>query len=428
MANYKDHFTNYFSFYLKTCLNSSAEVGNYLKRDKNNEDFKIPTLVNSRDLFLLSCIEEIQKVGISYTKWFQALEPYFGEDDNFKEDDKPFEGMVFSIIDEASMWQRKLLESLLHLINFDITNDNSDYYHFIMLNELANLLYKQKDEEEVFAVKTYQTKAEIKKTIEIIRAIESNISFDRCWYLKKKKSVANSHSSGRLEPSQIFRTTRRLLYDTLLIANDSERTCIGYAYSATYSDSSKRIHFQPSNLQMKSKFDELKLRLAGIQNTSLSILFRCQKIIGTTIEGQTKIIYSSMENRQSDPPKNILVNVADIGDFVIACGYFGKVIEKRLTKYGYEVYHIGFIDEKPGDGIESDWFIPLNVQVLQKKKDLIDEIQATLTKDEDGRKLLEELSQNPSLLEESMEQSVLTIWIAAFKDHAKKWRTQQGLE
>jgi len=120
MANYKDHFTKYLSFYLKACLNSSAEIGNYLKRDKNNKDFEIPTPANSRDLFLLSCIEEIQKVGISYAKWFSALEPYFGEDDNFKEDAKPFEGMLFSIIDEASMWQRKLLESLLYLINFNL--------------------------------------------------------------------------------------------------------------------------------------------------------------------------------------------------------------------------------------------------------------------------------------------------------------------
>jgi hypothetical protein len=167
--------------------------------------------------------------------------------------------------------------------------------------------------------------------------------------------------------------------------------------------------------------------LAGIQNTSLSILFRCQKIIETIIKGETENVFHSME-KQLSLTKKILVNVADIGDFVIACGYFGKVIEKRLTKYGYEVYHIGFIDEKPSVEIESDWFIPLNVQVLQKKKDLINEIRIKLAENVDGRKILEELSQRPNLLEESMEQSVLTIWNMAYKNNAKKWRIQQGLE
>jgi hypothetical protein len=403
-------------------------VGNYLKKDKNDGDFIISTSANSRHVFLLSCIEEIQKVGISYLKWFQALEHYFGENDNFREDEKTFEGMLFSIIDEASMWQRKLLESLLYLINFNSADDNRYYYHFIMLNELTNLLYKQKDENEVFEIESYQTKAEIKKTIDIIRDIESNISFDGCWYLKKKKNVVNSYLSKQLKPSQIFKSTRQLLYDTLLIANASEKTCIGYVYSFIYSDSSKKIHFQPSNTQIKSRFDELKLRLGAIQNTSLSILFRCQKIIGTVVKGKTEIIYSSMEKRQSAPPKNILVNVADIGDFVIACGYFGEVIKKRMTKYGYEIYNVRFIDEKPDDKIDNDWFIPLNIQILQKKKDLMDEIRTNLSKDQEGRKLLEELAKNSNLLEESMEQSLLTIWNVAFKNHVKKWRTRQGLE
>jgi hypothetical protein len=97
---------------------------------------------DARAFFLYGVLDELQKSGIAISHWVELLGP--GQDFSALETMDQIERVILtSVLDDQSLRMRKLVETLITLINFERTNEDDYYRHYLLLAELERQLSDQ---------------------------------------------------------------------------------------------------------------------------------------------------------------------------------------------------------------------------------------------------------------------------------------------
>jgi len=95
---------------------------------------------NSRDYYIYSVLDEVEKAGISLMNYSEFILGTKAEINGHKSDDsnRRMERNIYSsIVDQMSVWIRKLTEILVEVIGFKKINNNNYFKHYILVHELT---------------------------------------------------------------------------------------------------------------------------------------------------------------------------------------------------------------------------------------------------------------------------------------------------
>jgi hypothetical protein len=321
---------------------------------------------NSKNFLLLKILTEVQKVGFVFKRWNEYLNR---ETEAINENNEA--QILDSLIDEQSMWQRKLLESLVLLINFATTNDLVFYHHLLLLQELQHYQREMSEQEHFFHHGNALTKKTVKLLTDRIEMVENEIGdLSKCWYLASKKKASE-------RPWFSIVSFRMQLKTALKVASAREKTALGYTYNLAYGETSGNIHFSPIKLEYADRKKRFSFGIAQCSQLSTKIIKRAHELTGIKPEGVNVLITRTDSDRQTKD--NALIKRLEIGDFVIANGpYLGEIVELSQNTFGYESYRIKYLADSPIEGIYEAWFPSVDVQLFMRRSELIEELQKSL--------------------------------------------------
>ena len=135
---------------------------------------------NSKRFLLMKLVAEVQKFGFALDRWIEVI-------GNIKTENNNINLLRFnSLIDEQSIWQRKLLEGFILLLNFTRTNKIHYYYHYLLLNELEKCHYLAIDQSEYFGSNNLLNKNKCDRLQSRISIVETRINDNTgLWYINQ---------------------------------------------------------------------------------------------------------------------------------------------------------------------------------------------------------------------------------------------------
>jgi hypothetical protein len=365
----KDHFEMRKVFQEIALKGTAIFLERLVPKEKIEHEYLRFTRENARNYLLLKLLTEVQKTGFVFYRWNDYLE------NNKLESSTNVDVQILeTLIDEQSLWQRKLIEGLVVLINFSLTNELPFYYHFLLLQELNhyhNMLLEQKD---FFNHGSALTQKTIDLLTNQIQTIENDIGgLTKCWYLSKAKPIKKGERPG-------ISSLRQQMKKALSIATSGEKTAIGYTYSAAYAETSGNIHFNALKLDLNNLPSRFFFGFAQCGKLALTIIQRAHDLAKVEPEGINKLLMK--QNR--DLLRNTIPTLKKLekGDFVLANGpYLGEVTDVSLSAFGYESYLVKYLEETPLEGIDKDWFPSFNVQLFMKRSNMVKDVSDVLQKE-----------------------------------------------
>jgi len=327
---------------------------------------------NARNFLLLKLLTEVQKTGFVFSRWIKSLESNGSSEPNSVNDQ-----IMETFIDEQSLWQRKLIEGLVILINFSSTNELSYYYHFLLIQEFYRYHKMLQEQKDFFSRGSELTQKNIMVLTKRIQSVEDEIGdLSKCWYLSKAKR--HRKREGRYRP--VTSSLRQQMKSALSIAAPREKTALAYTYGQSYAETSGNIHFNVTRLDLSDLRSRFSFGFAQCGQLALRIIQRAHDLTEVEPEGINKLLMRQDRNRLSNmaPTSKKL----EKGDFVIANGPFlGEVVDIAISKYGYESYLIKYLEETPLEGIDETWFPSFEVHLFMKRTKMVRDVTDVLQKD-----------------------------------------------
>ncbi|OGW54803.1 MAG: hypothetical protein A2Y81_10615 [Nitrospirae bacterium RBG_13_43_8] len=366
---------------------------------------------NAQNYFLLKILIEVQKTGFSMGRWIKHVETkILGACDKKQNniDDMEME----SLIDEQSVWQRKLFEALTAQICFNECNDSAHYYHYFLLQDLAHYQALRKEQKDFFFEENKFRENKIKILKAKINVVEKLLpDLSQCWYLKKDEK------SGRILSGHLA-SARQTMLSALKVAAPRERTSLGYTYDKTFAETSRNIHFNPIREDIPDLLGRFKFGMAQCGSLIVSNLLRSQQLSGhilSRIKGPKYGVYDQNQDSKTNPTRGI----AKIGDFVLAGGlYLAEVLDIKINAFGYESYRVKYLDERPFSEIDEDWLPSFNVQIYQDRKSFIEDLDEKLKKTQEQEKLEPIEFSDEEKIEATMD-TLIEVWKLAMKDYLR---------
>lgn len=340
-------------------------LGRLVPKTKLSE-YKQFTRENSKIFLLLNLISEVQKAGFAMDSDINSsgdkVEPI---------NENIIAQRYNTLLDEQSMWIRKLLEILILLINFTSTNNSLFYYHFLLLHELRHFNKINSDNIKFFNCRnaiTYNTIESIKNNIAYIEDKLGNLSI--CWYTKSSKSGHNKRNY-QIVPMQTQ------LENALKLSSAREKIALGMTYNQFYGDTSVNIHLSTLRKNYINKKERFNIGLYQCGLLSVAILKRAHELTDIQPTGINSFI-NNIDNNSSFYNNLVLQNFK-VGDLVLCDGpYLGEIKEISISKYGYENYRVKYLVESPIKDIKETWFPSIYLHLYINKSDVIDKIRKKL--------------------------------------------------
>lgn len=399
-------------------LRCAAELRNHLSIDERKYLlFAGQALDDCRSYVLYIALDEVKKTSIHLMRLRDLLDD--------KEDTKPSADnsriarlLTTSILEEQQMRVRRLLELLVTLTLFSTTNEQPYYRHLLLLEDLQQSLSENYDMQEFWGQRSANVDDHIIRHVQWIQQIEANIDLSKCWYLLNRKPI---QLPDKLRPGNILSSFRSRLKEALLLMTDAERITAGYTYDWVYGTSSEAIHYR-SNRSDYHRPEELMLNVNRLGLLIDLVLDRCYHLMGKPDAPRFKRISESLAHSNSPATlRAATVGAGEVGDFVLVHGSMAQIVESRDSQYGYRIYKVHYIAEKPKPNIPDDWFPAPYIQVFYPKQ-RFDEKWASYVKSgnmpEDIRSVLENLTEEE--LQIAMQQSMKDIWNVSFRNRINK--------
>lgn len=323
---------------------------------------------DARGFYLYRVMDEVQKAAVALIRWKEVLEGDQGEDP-VDEEQKQLDRIILeSLVDEQSLWVRKLLEVLINLINFDGTNSDEHYRHYLLYADLERTLSAAADLEEFYGCESRNLREGHSWTVDRIKKLESaGISREDCWYLTDKPLE-------HMRPGGVFTSIRKRIRLALPRADSTERMAIGLSYESVFSRMSRSLHFSPLPPIEDPSLESLFVNGERIGMLGLLIIQRCHGLLGQTPGGINEQINRVMKDDSDrlDTLSKLTTKRAEVGDIVVAGGDLAAVIAVRESDFGYESYEVEYLDARPIPGIDTDCFVPQEVHLLFKSTAVTD--------------------------------------------------------
>lgn len=367
------------------------------------------TRANARDFLLLRLLTEVQKLGFVLERWNGFLDRTSPELPHTA----AHEQMLESLVDEQSLWQRKLVEGLTLLINFTRTNTEIHYYHFLLLHELERYRGMLKEQQDFFGHRNSLTQKTVNLLTERITAVETEISsLAECWYLPALKPV------HKRRDWPVLASLRQQLKVALPDATRRERTALCYTYGLSYAETSDNLHFTPIRLDHTNLEKRFSFGVAQCGVLSVAILQRAHDLTGLNAEG----INAQLMNldRDASSESDPTFKKMEIGDFVLAGGPFlGEVVSVNTSVFGYESYQVKYLADTPLEDVKAAWFPSVEVELFIRRKEIKDESLAELTT-EAHKASTTTLSISDEELELATRDAVIEMWRAGLNTYFKR--------
>jgi hypothetical protein len=363
---------------------------------------------NARNFLLLKLLTEVQKTGFVFSRWNDSL-----KSNAVSKPKSVREQILETLIDEQSLWQRKLMEGLVFLINFSSTNELPFYYHLLLIQELDryyNMLLEQKD---FFSRGSELTRKTITLLTKRIQSVEDEIGdLSKCRYLSEAKPL----SKRRHRP--VTSSLRQQMKRALSIAAPGEKTALGYTYGQSYAETSGNIHFNATRFDLTDLIGRFSFGFAQCGRLAFAIIQRAHDLTELEPEGINKLLIKQDRNRPSNTAPTL--KKLQKGDFVLANGpYLGEVIDVETSDFGYEIYLVKYLQETPVEGVEEDWFPSFEIHFFMKRCEMVREVLSELQKDvqECGVPVLQVSEEE---VREATHHAVVKLWQAGFDRYIRR--------
>lgn len=356
--------------------------------------FNSLTSQTARDYFILRTLAEVQKYGFAARRWVpEDAQPLSsGRSDMVN---------IESLLVERAMWQRRLIEALVALINFSTTNKNEYYYHFLSLQNLEHERRRARDEKDFFNISSELTNKRTAALKMLVDEARSKLNEKTTlWYLEKN----NDHKIATFKNQFIHAIER---------ARPTEKTALGYTYIVAFGTTSELVHFSISDNPNDPKHD-LVVADAFCKTLVMSIICRAHELCEIEPHGINRTILLKAHDERS--LNNRLFSQAEVGDFVLINGpHLAEVREIRKNKFGYESYRIMFLDSEHGPGLTEDWLPAFSIRIYEKRKEQIKGVRDTLSKYlNDGI----EFSEDEII--ESTRKAIIETWKLGLREYFEK--------
>ena len=389
-------------------LGTATFLERIVPKEKLESEYIRFNKTNARNFLLLKLLTEVQKTGFVFSRWIKSLESNASSKPNSVNDQ-----IMETFIDEQSLWQRKLMEGLVVLINFSSTNELPFYYHFLLLQELdryRNMLLEQK---HFFSRESALTQKTITLLTKQIQTVENEIGdLSKCWYLSEAKSIS------KRRPWRVTSSLRKQLKRALSIAAPREKTALAYTYGQSYGETSGNIHFNVTRLDLTDLHSRFSFGFAQCGQLALRIIQRAHDLTEVEPEGINKLLMRQDRNRLSN--KAPTIKKLEKGDFVLANGpYLGEVIDITTSVFGYESYLVKYLEETPLEGIDEDWVPSFEVHVFMKRAEMARDVRDVLQKEAS-----EPIFPSPEFSEqeiwESARDAVMEMWRVGIRKYVER--------
>lgn len=213
----------------RLCLSESAEFAKRYSERFGEPDLKKPNLKNSKAFVIFSLLHELQKLGGSLNRFALATKAIeLRENGDVDSHDLFWD----SLVDEFSLWRRKLSEGLVLLINFSRTNTSDYYYHFLLLKKSELTAGRWCEKKTFFGIENNHDRIRSQRLRRRLRKVEEEFTdLSRCWY----RQVFENRQPKTINHKDALKLA-------LDIAEPDERNCLAYTYARGYSELSFGLH------------------------------------------------------------------------------------------------------------------------------------------------------------------------------------------
>ena len=388
------------------CLGPAEILQRMWSPEEANARFKTFDAQNAKEYFLYTVLVELQKAGLTMTRWVEFLDRS-SETAKWSQSLKDLDAQ--SRLSEQSLWYRKLVEMLVHLIGFAQTPDTEYFHHFLTAAELQQTLHDQKEQTEFFghASDFLAEKAKLETTA----FLGAPIDWSRAWYLRDSKSTPPKSVRAPL-----LATTKSLVLQALQTGTPMERRNLGFCYRNAFSTPSSTIHFEALPWEgRKRDLQQFTVGLLQLGFLCADILLRVTQLFGIAGDSEHCVLARRVA---SAGVTSGLVGDAENGDFVIvvqrgAHPLLGRVSEVLRSKYGNESYRITYLDDQRLAAVSSD-IVPADcVTIYQKHVELREQTLAQVREHSTGTG---STTLDEHELEAALADAVKTTWDLALRD------------
>jgi len=163
---------------------------------------------------------------------------------------------------------------------------------------------------------------------------------------------------------------------------DFERLALGTTYGEAFGSPSSTIHYRAGT----DRVDHSRESTVVAEGTKLSLIALCVMrrihiLLGRPavpqLEQITRVLDANTE------PSRLMESltarsVVAVGDFVLAHGYLGQVVEEHTSDFGYRSLRVELLAEGPLPNLSSDWFRVRDVVRIFTKERLVAGVRAKL--------------------------------------------------
>ena len=329
---------------------------------------------NSRNVYIYRAIDEVQKAATCLMRWFEFSPDGPTEPRNTDVERHMMRITEQAVFDEQALRCRKLTESLVDTILFLRTNEDIYFKDYFYLSELVEEQDAQKDRQEFYGFTSRNSGDSIEWLRKCILRLEtSGLDISRRWYLRQRKSIASI--------KEVSLSSFRSRYKKMAAEQGPEViTLLAKSYLHAYGES-RDIHFCAGDTSYRFKDDSLADRTTRVALLMVHLMLRLQDLSLMEFSASEDPLYEVRASLDDTATyKELTTPRAQVGDYVLAAGDLGQVIEERRSKYGYFSYHLRYISRPPIPNIGDDWFASFEVNRLGSKDELLKTVRSILSK------------------------------------------------
>ena len=372
-----------------------------------------------RDYLLFAVLDEIQKAATAILRWAELFEG--GETRSGTPEDAQVERIVFeAALNEESLWTRKLVEALTTLICFQTTNEAAYYRHYLLLSSLRERRATADDLASFYACPNRNIEASVARLSEELAELEASgeLDFEKTWYLARSRP-ATADELKRVSPGRVFSSERQRLTKALSVCTASEKIVLGFSYDRTFGRASREMHFGPPGLRPRTTAKLVSDALDDVGVLGLNLVRRVQLLTGL-VPDEANVTVKDLFETNKLPAALVERHTrgnAEVGDFVLAYGDPGQVIELADSELGYRSYRVRYVAERPLPDIDDDWFPAQEVRPLFSQAKLLADLEEGIAK-ELPREAVERLRTtfDEAARLDALRDAFVVIWEAGLRD------------
>lgn len=365
-----------------------------------------------RGYFLYGVLDECQKAGVQLMQLRELLRG----DGIDPHEDNHSRLVTESILESEQARERRLVEVLVNLVLFSATNEQAYFRHFLMVEDLAELVHSNEDLQEFHGARSGNVDASIEARVSSIIRHESNVDFSRVWYLNAPATPIRVASTSAKKLKSLVRASsmRSRMLAAMLLMRPTEKLSAGISYAEAYSRPSAGVHFSANAKSFTLRKGVERAHALKIGLLLGSILLRVHELMGgpatRVVDQITQALLRSDREGARDFVHAMINRGLEVGDFVLAAGDLAEVLEIVESPFGNRSYRILYLAERPIPGIEEDWIAARFVQPFFTRAKAEEGVRRLLKQHSLPDDDLRRLEESPHEFQKCLRESIVSLW------------------